>query len=80
MQGNQAALYCARPTRAFRGHALRACSRLTVLGARPASQHPGHRPHRKALGLAQAQGLTFFGTHVRIGFLLHGNTVTQPGV
>ena len=49
-------------------------------GAGRASQHPRHRPQRKALGLAQAQSLTFFGTQVGIAIVGHGNTLAQPGV
>ena len=40
-------------------------------GAGRTSQHPGHRPQRKALGLAHAQSLTFFGTHVCIAIVGH---------
>ena len=57
---------------------LRADSRLRVLGARPNTV--GHRPQRMAVGQAQTQGLTFFGTQVCIASRSHGNTVAHQGL
>ena len=58
-----------RVTRVFAAH-----------GAGCASQRPRHRSQRLAQGQSQTQGLTFFGTHVCIAILGHGNTVAQPGL
>ena len=53
---------------------------LTAHGAGRSLQHPRHRPQRLAVSQAQTQGFTFFGTHVFIGFRMHGNTVAHPGL
>ena len=55
-------------------------SRLAAHGAGGASQHPRPRPERMAVGQAQAQGLTFFRTHVCVGSRSHDNTVAHQGL
>ena len=47
--------------------------------ARRPPQDRGHRAQRMALGQPQAQGLPFFETQVRIGVLVHGNTLANQG-
>ena len=86
-------LQLARPTRLTdpsRGQRVRGASPigapprvagpLTAHGAGRSLQHPRHRPQRLAVGQAQTQGFTFFGTHVFIGFRMHGNTLAHPGL
>jgi hypothetical protein len=53
---------------------------LAAQGAGRPPQHPRHRSQRLAVGQAQAQGFTCFGTHVSVGSRSHGNTVAHPGL
>jgi len=59
------------------GGAHRVAGKLAAHGAGRSPQHRRHRPQRMAVGQAQTQGFTFFGTQMSIESRSHGNTVAH---